>query len=109
MAAVSNGKVVVELPLGGMEYLKQIGVAQRSRRSAAAHGRNVDVEQAGRLEVSSSDPEVLPNISQEGSLGNVLVKLNRIKTNPDFIQQVGIERMGPVHDGVLHRLICAQI
>ncbi len=88
-----------------MEYLKQIQIAQIGARRHITRRGDVYVEQTWRAKVSSVDPELLSNIAEKCCLSNILIELDGIEAKPRFVQQLAIERMGPVYDRIFHWLI----
>ena len=106
VAAMRNGKIVIELPLGSVEDLNQVQLSQSGVCSRTDAG-NCDIEQSWNLEVSAGYAERLTNISQRGSLHQTLIEADGVEANTRLVQQIGIEGMGPVHDRVSYGLVGA--
>ncbi len=107
LVPVGDRKVVVKLPLCGVEDLEQVAIAQNRRPPPFTAGMGPIRSNPGRLKVRIADPKLLTDIAEKGGLGNVLVKLNRIKAKSSFVQKIGVEGMRPGYDCVLHWLIRA--
>src|SRR2546425_8727404 len=78
VAAMRNGKIVIELALGSVEDLNQVQLSQSGVCSRTDAG-NCDIEQSWNLEVSAGYAERLTNISQRGSLHQTLIEADGVE------------------------------